>query len=72
MPEFVNQDSYDGGSAHKYNCALKPLSILTFLPTSLSTCLKWKIKKKTFKELNETKNKFSSPQMSSSWFYRLN
>ena len=45
MPEFVNQDSYDGGSAHKYNCALKPLSILTFLPTSLSTCLKWKIKK---------------------------
>ena len=49
MPECAHQDcvklkGYDG--APKYNCTLKPLSILntgsitTFLPTSLSTCLK--------------------------------
>ena len=49
MPEFAHQDcvklkGYDG--APKYSYALTPLSILntgsitTFLPTSLSTCLK--------------------------------
>ena len=49
MPEFVQQDcvkliGYVGHPKHK--CALKPQSILntgsiiTFLPTSLNTCLK--------------------------------
>ena len=49
MTEFVIQDCVKltaYGGAHKHRCVLKPLSILdmysiaTFLPTSLSTCLK--------------------------------
>ena len=57
MPEFLHQDCVkltDYGRAPKHNCVLKPLcSITAFWPTSLNTCLKWKIKK-TFKEVNET------------------
>ena len=49
--------------AHKHSCVLNPLS--TFLPASLSTCLKWKIKKQTFKEMSETEESFFL-QMSSS------
>ena len=67
MPEFVHQDCVKligYGGAPKHNCTLKSLgllkmgSIATFLPTSLSTCLKWKIKK-AFKEVNETVTNFS-------------
>ena len=55
MPVFIHHDCVKligNGGAYKLSCALKPLSILntgsitSFLPTSLSTCLKWKIKKK--------------------------
>ena len=56
-PEFVYQDCVKiigHGGAHKHNCTLKSLSIqntcsiTTFLPKSLTTCLKSKIKN-TFK-----------------------
>ena len=49
MPKFVHQDCVKligSGEATKYNCALKPHSILnkssvtTFLSTTQSTCLK--------------------------------
>ena len=73
MPKFVHQDCVKligFGEATKYNCALKPHSILnkdsvtTFLSTTQSTCLKWKIKKKMFKEVNET--------VKNSWCDQLN
>ena len=60
MSEFLHQDCVKligTGVANKHSCALRPLSILnmgsitTFLPTSLSIYLKWKLKK-TLKEVN--------------------
>ena len=71
MPEFVHQDCVKligYGEAHKHSCVLNPLSILntgsitTFLSTSLSTCLKGKIKR-ALKEVNETGKKIVFPQM---------
>ena len=59
VPVFIHHDCVKligNGGAYKLSCALKPLSILnmgsitSFLPTSLSTCLKWKIKKKRWEK----------------------
>ena len=63
------------GRAHKHSCALlirNICSITNFLPTSLTTCLKSKIKN-TFKVkwMKLWRNFFSS-QMSVSWYDLLN
>ena len=81
MPEFVHLDCdtlISSCGAHKHSFALKPLSILntgpitTFLLTSLSTYLKWKIKK-MFKEVNETvKKNFFPTHMCAYWCDQLN
>ena len=71
MPEFVHQNCVKligSGGAHKHSCALKPLfllntgSFITFLPTSISTYGKWKLKKSS-KRLMKLLRKFppSSP-----------
>ena len=79
MPEFVHQVCVKlicSCGAHKHSFAIKPLSILnmgpitTFLLTSLSTFLKWKIIK-MFKEVNETEEIFFSI-LSASWCDQLN
>ena len=57
MTEFVHQVYVKLIGARKHSCALKLLSILnmgpitTFLPTSLSTFLKWKVKKKNIRRI---------------------
>ena len=78
--EFVYQDCVKligHGGAHKHSCALKCLSIqnicsiTNFLPTSLTTCLKSKIKN-TFKVKWIKLKKFFFSQMSAPWCDQLN
>ena len=66
MTEFVHQVYVKLIGAHKHSYALKPLSILnmgpitSFLPTSLSTFLRWKVKKKHSKNWMKLWRKFFS------------
>ena len=72
MPEFVHQDCVKlirSVGAHKHGFPLKPLSYK--FSSSLSTFLKWKIKK-MFKKVNETVKKIFFPYMSASWCDQLN
>ena len=76
MPEFIHQDCVEligCGRAPKHNFTVKPLSILsmgfisTFLPTSLSTSLMWKIKKKRLCKKWMKLGRYFFPQVSTSW-----
>ena len=80
MSEFLHQDCVKligTGGANKHSCTLRPLSILnmgsitTFLPTSLSIYLKWKLKKH-WKRWIELWRQFFSPEMFTCWCDQLN